>query len=166
MTAAISRMNTLRRGEATIGASVLAAYIECSPEIQAVVLEMIGIINSDDSDTDDRNAAINTLCEALWPSHAAEIREMDEGVRASAEMARAAHEIEEEQTAFADRVRALMKEKGVSQEQLAQAAGITQPAVSNILNRNCRPQRRTVLRFATALDVDPLELWPQNQSST
>jgi lambda repressor-like predicted transcriptional regulator len=143
-----------------MGASALAAYIECTPEIQAVVREMIEIINSDDSEAEDLNAAINTLCEALWPSRAADIRASDECLRQSDEMAAVAEELDHEQEEFSERVRLLMKEKGVSQEELARSVGITQPAVSNILNRNCRPQRRTVARFASALGVDPKELWP------
>jgi lambda repressor-like predicted transcriptional regulator len=156
----MNRTNRLRRGEATIGASFLAAYLECSPEIQAVVREMIDIINSDDSDPDDLNAAVNTLCEALWPSAAAEIRDADVLLCQSDDMAEVEQELGREQDAFANRVRALMKDKGLSQEQLARSAGITQPAVANILNRRCRPQRRTVARFAAALGVEPEQLWP------
>lgn len=160
MSVAMNRNHSLRRGEAVIGASFLAAYIECSPAVQEVVREMIGIINNDESDTDDLNAAANTLIEALWPSRAADIRAADELWCQSSEMAGIALEALGEQTAFADRVRDLMKAKGISQEQLARAAGITQPAVSNILNRSCRPQRRTVARFAAALGVEPDQLWP------
>ncbi len=160
MPATMSRTNSLRRGEATIGASVLAAYIECSPAIQAVVREMINIINSDDSEPEDLNAAVNTLWEALWPAKSADVCTTDECLRESDEMGRIADTLGQEHEAFSARVRGLMREKSLSQEQLARAAGITQPAVSNILNRNCRPQRRTVARFAAALGVEPDELWP------
>ncbi len=163
MPATMSRASSLRRGEATIGAAVLAAYLGCSPEVQAVVREMIEIINSDESEPEDLNAAVNTLCEALWPLKAAEIRATDESLCASEEMTRVAESLHAEQEAFSGRVRSLMSERGVSQEQLAKAAGITQPAVSNILNRNCRPQRRTVARFAAALGVHPEELWPHGE---
>ncbi len=36
----------------------------------------------------------------------------------------------------------------------------SQPAISQMLNRNCRPQKKTILRLAQALDVLPQELWP------
>ena len=48
----------------------------------------------------------------------------------------------------------------MTQEQLAAKIGVGQPAISNMLNRQCRPQRRTVKRLATALDVSPEDLWP------
>lgn len=68
--------------------------------------------------------------------------------------------LDEEEAAFAARVRKLMHEKGMTQADLAEATGVTQPAIANILNRNCRPQQRTIARFAEALEVDPSELWP------
>jgi transcriptional regulator with XRE-family HTH domain len=57
-----------------------------------------------------------------------------------------------------------MEAQGLSQAELAAKVGIGQPAVSMMLNRACRPQRKTVLRFAEALGVRPEELWPRFQS--
>ena len=65
-----------------------------------------------------------------------------------------------EEAAFAMRLRELMDAKGLTQAQLAERVGIGQPAISMMLNRTCRPQRKTVLRFAQALGVAPEELWP------
>jgi transcriptional regulator with XRE-family HTH domain len=66
----------------------------------------------------------------------------------------------EEEADFAKRLRGLMEVKGLTQAQLATVVGIGQPAVSMMLNRACRPQKKTVLRFAEALGVAPEELWP------
>ncbi|MFM7038566.1 MAG: helix-turn-helix domain-containing protein [Planctomycetaceae bacterium] len=52
-----------------------------------------------------------------------------------------------------------MEEKNMSQETLASLMGVSQPAISNMLNRRCRPQRRTIVRFAQALGVTEEELW-------
>ena len=68
--------------------------------------------------------------------------------------------MDEEEANFAKRLRQLMETEGLTQAQLADAVGIGQPAVSMILNRSCRPQRKTVLRFAEALGVSPDHLWP------
>jgi len=75
-------------------------------------------------------------------------------------------EIRSEQEEFAARLRTLMKEKGINQEGLSKAAGIGQSAVSNILTRCCRPQRRTVKKFAEALGVSPSQLWDDFESTT
>ena len=42
----------------------------------------------------------------------------------------------------------------------AAAIGVGQPAISMVLTRNCRPQRRTVEKIAKALDVSAEEVWP------
>ena len=53
-----------------------------------------------------------------------------------------------------------MTERCVTQQELAERIGCSQPAVSQMLNRNCRPQKKTILKLAEALNVQPQELWP------
>lgn len=152
--------NVFRRGEATLAASLIGAYLECEPAIQEVIREMVAIVNADDSDPDDIDAALHTLQEALFPAFSSDICAADDRMLISPSFQDAARELDREEQAFADRVRQLMQQQGITQEQLARETGITQPAVSNILNRAARPQRRTVMRFATALGVAPSDLWP------
>jgi lambda repressor-like predicted transcriptional regulator len=142
-------------------AKFLSAFVECSPEIQDVVLEMVTIISDNDSDYDEKQLAADAMMQALFPGTSADVLEMYRQRLSSPEAEKAAAALRAEEQSFADRVRALMKEKNVTQETLAESAGITQPAVSNILNRRCRPQRRTVARFAEALGVSVVELWPE-----
>ena len=52
-----------------------------------------------------------------------------------------------------------MKARAITQTQLASRVGCSQPAISQMLKRECRPQRSTILNLAAALDVDPRELW-------
>lgn len=61
---------------------------------------------------------------------------------------------------FAQRLRELMDSKRVSQLELAERIGCSQPAISQMLNRNCRPQKKTILKLAEALNVHAYELWP------
>ena len=65
---------------------------------------------------------------------------------------------------FADRVLALMRERDMTQAQLANACEIGQPAVSNLLSRRSRPQRRTVEKIARALGVATSEIWPEGDT--
>ncbi len=53
----------------------------------------------------------------------------------------------------------------MSQVELAAAIGVGQPAISMMLSRNCRPQRRTVECIARALEVTPNDLWPGFRSA-
>ena len=68
--------------------------------------------------------------------------------------------MDHEEATFAERLREVMKKKAVTQEQLADRIGVGQPAISLMLQRACRPQKRTVFRLAEALGVSPDELWP------
>ena len=68
--------------------------------------------------------------------------------------------MEREEATFAERLAALLEAKDMTQERLAEAIGVGQPAVSMMLNRNCRPQRRTVEKIAKALKVSPEDVWP------
>jgi lambda repressor-like predicted transcriptional regulator len=145
-------------GNALEVARFLHAFIECSRETRESVLEMAAIIMDRDSTDDERTIAGDAIMEALCPMMAADI---PEDYRKAVKDNDAAIEanIEAEEHRFADKLRVQMAAKGVTQEMLAQRAGIGQPAVSNILNRRCRPQRRTVVKFAEALGVSPDDLW-------
>jgi transcriptional regulator with XRE-family HTH domain len=61
---------------------------------------------------------------------------------------------------FAQRLREQMTAKRISQRELADRVGCSQPAISQMLNRMCRPQKKTILKLAEALNVQAHELWP------
>ncbi len=61
---------------------------------------------------------------------------------------------------FWDKVLQLMRSRSITQMQLAERLDSTQPAVSQMLKRRCRPQRSTIVSLANAFDVAPQELWP------
>ena len=163
-------MTTTSENNATIAnpfeaARFLRAFVECSRETQEIVLEMASIISDKNSTDDERTLACDAMFEALFPGTATDVLEKCRQQLRSPEAAEAAASLKTEGNGFANRVRALMAEKGITQENLATAAGIGQPAVSNILNRNCRPQRRTIARFADALGVSAEDLWPESKTS-
>ena len=146
-------------GNAVEAARFLHAFVECNRQTQENVLEMAAIILDPTSTDDERTLAGDAIIEALFPMISVDIPESYRDIIKANDAAIAA-DIESEEKQFADNLRLRMTEKGVTQEMLAQRAGIGQPAVSNILNRRCRPQRRTVVKFAEALGVSPEDLWP------
>jgi lambda repressor-like predicted transcriptional regulator len=137
------------------------AYDQCDPEIQAVVDCMIRIWNNEESTEDERKRAIHTITDAIFPGES--VNMLDDCGRLAKRDPHGRNEqmIEEEQT-FAQRLSAFLTEKEMTQEQLASAIGVGQSAISNMLNRQCRPQRKTVARIAAALGVEPAELWSSN----
>lgn len=146
--------------DATRFAVLLSAYKECTSEVQSIVDEMAAIVASDDTDADEKQHALDVLVEALFPSFSVDVCEYDATKNASTEARAARSAIEEEEAAFSEKVQSLMKSRGLTQAELAAKTGVGQPAISNILNRRSRPQRRTIVRLADALGVDPAELWP------
>lgn len=147
-------------------AKFLHAYAECSDEIQAGIREMVNIIVDESTDDDDRAMAAATLADALFPNlHQGQLGlDLEEselmGAQYSEETRDAIKELDQEEAVFADRLASLMKSRGLTQVQLAEMSGVGQPAICNMLKRQCRPQRRTVQRFADALGVPPDALWP------
>jgi len=158
-------MNVLEstlRNEIPQFASFLSAYDQCSPEIQEIVREMSAIILDENTDSDDKMHAIDTFIEALWPGLATDALEHHQVLENSDEFKEASEALDRQESEFSDRVRKLMDEQGKNQDDLADVMGVTQPAIANILNRRCRPQQRTIARFAAALGVEASELWPDN----
>lgn len=72
----------------------------------------------------------------------------------------ALEEMAQEETAFVSKVSRLLAEKQLTQAELAKMVGVSQPAISMILSRRCRPHPRTIGKIAAALDVKVEELWP------
>lgn len=149
-----------------IGVDFLRAYLACDEPIRGVVLDMLEILSDDDADSDDRNMALTTLGEALFPSRRSGTLGIDlaasekEEAERDPEMKRFTEEMDAEEASFATNLASLMNQRGLTQKELAQRIGVGQSAISNMLSRECRPQRRTILRLAEALGVEPARLWP------
>jgi DNA-binding XRE family transcriptional regulator len=69
-------------------------------------------------------------------------------------------QLEQAEAAFAATLARLMAERQLTQAQLAERIGVGQSAISMLLKRRCRPQRRTLGKLAEALGVTVEELWP------
>jgi lambda repressor-like predicted transcriptional regulator len=143
-------------------AKCFSTYLECSPAMQQIIRDMAAIVSDAEATEDERQAAVATIAEALFPSGAGDL-----GVdleRADEPEPEAANEIRDamdaEESTFAERLGTLIAQKGLTHDELASQVGLGQPAISLMLARQCRPQRHTVKKIAQALGVKPEELWP------
>src|SRR5205807_6174384 len=68
--------------------------------------------------------------------------------------------LEQAEAAFAATLARLLAERQLTQAQLAERIGVGQSAISMLLKRRCRPQRRTLGKLAEALGVPVDVLWP------
>ena len=144
-------------------ANVFRTYLECSDEVQAAIRDMVEIVNDPEATNDEENAAILTIAEALFPSNhkgslGVDLEESEQS--APPDVKKIVQEMDEEQAAFGDRVNAVLREKNMTQSDLASQVGVGQPAISMMLLRKCRPQRTTVKKIADALEMQPSNLWP------
>ncbi|MEX1040310.1 MAG: helix-turn-helix transcriptional regulator [Pirellulaceae bacterium] len=138
----------------------LRAARECDAEILEVVARMGDILLDDQSSDEERQMAVDTIEEALFPGIAADESDGMTLWENSEESQSVLQRMDEQESQFASQVVAIMKRLGMNQQQLAEAIGITQPAVSLLLTRQCRPQKRTVRKVAQALGVTEEEIWP------
>lgn len=142
------------------------AYMEASDEVQEVIASMCDVIGDPSTSEDDEVAAIETLFEALFPKNGVDkllgidIEHIHSVEHDDYEKAQALS-IQQEAT-FADNLRRVLDEKEMTQEFLAEKIGVGQSAISMMLARSCRPQKKTVIKIAQALGVEPDELWPGN----
>lgn len=142
----------------------LHAYQECSDEVRELVQELFELISDPECDEEAKHTAESTLVEALFPGVTADLMDNDRTLMSLAETAPEYQELVAEEEAFRTSVKEIMDARGLTQGDLAELIGCSQPAVSNVLNRPCRPQMRTVKKFAVALGVEPIELWAEWQS--
>ena len=143
------------------------ALMECSSELKEQVLLLLkDVVCADDVDPDDKEMAMFTIADILFPNphkglHGMDLQESEEEAsQQDSELSEIVNRMDLEEASFAERLQAAMDQQGMSQVELALAVGLGQSAIANLIARNCRPQRRTVIKLANALSVSPDELWP------
>lgn len=142
---------------------VLRAFMECSDEMQHGVLEMAKIIADPVVDDDEKEAAEETLIEALYPKYFGQELGIDSAKYEETERRiepRLEKELDTQEEVFASVLQKLMNERKITQKDLAEKIGVSQPAIANMLARCCRPQRRTIEKIANAFGVDSKIIWP------
>ena len=139
---------------------IKAAFEQCDDEIKEAVVDMQAIYSDEQSTEDEKRRALYTIVEALFPSLMADFVGFCESVRTSKSALDRSREMAEEEASFAARLEQLLRQKNMTQDRLATLIGVGQPAIANMIKRQCRPQRRTIIRIAEALGVEPQALWP------
>jgi lambda repressor-like predicted transcriptional regulator len=152
---------------------IILALSECGHELRAEVIELFKQLDGGELDEQETQATTALLADILFPTvdhrglPGLDLVEAEEVDRSTDPEAKGIlTRMDDEEAHFARQVQRLMDEKGLTQAELADKVGLGQPAISMMLNRVCRPQRKTVLRFAQALEIAPEELWPQFRQRT
>ena len=153
----------------SLAATYVLALKECDPELRDAAYELFEQLNSGELDQGQTLATTALIAEILFPNSdtgglpGLDLEEVERlAPLTNPEAATVLAEMDREEASFAERLQRLMSEQDVTQAQLAAKIGVGQPAISMMLNRVCRPQRKTVEKIATALNVAPEELWPSS----
>ncbi len=154
-------MRWLSAVPATTRRRFLGALAECDGEVEAMVFQMVSIVENPQATASDRDRALATIADVLRLNE-----DNDDAASRVSEAATFASQRRDvqnmncQEAVFADRLRELMAVKCVTQEELSDRVGCSQPAISQMLNRKSRPQKKSILKLADALKVQPQELWP------
>lgn len=134
-------------------------------QIRQTVERMLDVIENPASTLNDRNRACSTIRDLLaardtgqYGISLTEYEISEAAGDASAD--RRARQFDTQEAEFAEKLRELMKARSVTQLELASRVGCSQPAISQMLKRQCRPHKATIVKLADALGVDARELWP------
>lgn len=127
-----------------------SALIECSDTVQKAIVTLLPLVKDPHTTPVERQRALTALADALFLSP--DKRDEESGQERAVSDSR--------ETKFAQRLQELMEAKRISQQELAERVSCSQPAISQMLQRRCRPQKKTILKLAEALNVQACELWP------
>lgn len=146
---------------------IVLALQECSAELRTEAIGLFEDLHSGELDAYQTRATLALLAEILFPNADAaglpglDLEEIEQlAPSQNPEASGVLEEMDREEATFADHLQRFMAERQLTQVQLAGMVGLGQPAISMMLNRTCRPQKKTIRRFAEALDVAPTDLWP------
>ncbi len=146
----------------------LGALIECSDEVQQVVVSLVNVLKDSRTTVSERTRALSTIADALFLNPCEDDGEYGQDLAASEayaavrspSLAREVAKMNTQEATFSQRLQELMAAKRISQQELADRVGVSQPAISQMIRRVCRPQKKTILKLAEAFNVHPREIWP------
>lgn len=154
---------------------LIRLYLECSDEVQSVVRSMFAVLDHSSTTSEDRQRAMTTIADALFVNpmegHGRygfdfltaerDAAQKHEQIERRPVVSSRLDQLDSQEATFSERLRKILDEKNVTQEELATRIDCTQSAISKMLSRNARPHRKTILRMAQALNVQPTDLWPK-----
>ncbi len=124
----------------------MEALTNCSGKSWQMIRQLMSLVEAPGTPPNEREHALSSISAMLFSAER-------EGSEKSDDMAT-------QQELFVTRLREMMERGHVSQQELARRVGCSQPAISQLLGRKRRPHKKTILKVAASLQVDPRELWP------
>lgn len=131
--------------------ALIRRYLESDSGTQSVVRSMFAVLDSAYVTEEDRCRAVAAIADAL---------DLGPQKVGGAGACNPVEPPDYQAATFSQRLRNILEQKNITQEELAERMGCTQSAISKMLVRNARPHKKTIFKVAAALDVPPTDLWP------
>lgn len=161
VSSALPHASLRKHPQVDIFAGIFPAYVKSGVEVKRIIEDMVNIINDPTTSDDERHAALDTLVEIFFPQDDGFGVDLESPANLNdSEAVEAEKAMSLQESIFSDNLRSLMKTRKMTQQKLAEKAGVGQSAISMMVKRKCRPQQGTIARIAEALGVKPQELWP------
>jgi predicted XRE-type DNA-binding protein len=171
MTTVAPQQRTRQAMEASafkLASPIILALQECEPALRDAAMELFGQLQSD-LDQEAIQATTALIAEILFPhgdalgSLGLDLEEAETIARnTKPKAAKVLARMDEQEATFAQKLRELLDQRGMTQAELATKIGVGQPAISMMLQRACRPQRKTIDKIAAALEVPMTQLWAES----
>ena len=139
----------------------VSSFAFLSPEDGRALAELVGAYAAC-RDEQEREEIVVSMTELVAPPEyfaASESIGLDEWAGSDSKTESAIRRLAKQKNAFAQKLKRLMAERGLTQQQLARKLGVSQPTVSAILKGEHKPQPKTLKRLATAMDCSIEDLW-------
>src|ERR1700677_5136882 len=126
-------------------APLMMAYVECSDKLQGHARKMLEALVNPDLDEDERHLTAMALADILYPNPyngllGSDLKECEQqGAEHSEETRQALEQMDKEEASFSERLHAALEKAKITQAELAERIGVGQPAISMMLQRDCRP---------------------------
>lgn len=163
----LPRAEELQAQAFKLASPIVLALKECDDELRGVAFDLFEQLASGELDKEQEHSTLALLAEILFPNAdhngipGLDLVEAEGSARSQdPDAGPVLDAMNRQEATFAERLAALMNQKGLTQAELAEKVGVGQPAISMMLNRSCRPQKKTVRKIADALSVSPDDLWP------
>ena len=172
----LQSMRILMRWLSSVPAEIrqrfLGALAECSDDVQNVVFQMVSVVENPHATPLERHRALATIADALFLNP-------DDGGEYVQDFAASGATSAAEYASLARGPRHGLPRSGlcrspaqVDDSQVRDATRICPTGLvahsrqfHRLLNRKSRPQKKTVVRLAEALQVQPQELWPDLETA-
>jgi DNA-binding XRE family transcriptional regulator len=147
-------------------ATLLPRYLGCSKQMQSLVADLVEAFRDSGIGDEERERVLRALWVTLWQGEATASGGQKPGVShpIMPDESLSRKQLEQEEQALVANLQRLMEERRLTQAQLAERAGLSEPAISMLLARKYRPQRRTMRLLAQVLGVSEKELAPEPPS--